>query len=224
MLGPSGYTAHMSGRTYAQYCPLAKALDVVGERWTLLVVRELMEGAKRYTDLLAGLPGISTDMLATRLKEMEHAQLIVRRTLPAPAASQVYELTPRSRELEPALMALVRFGLPLLGKRKDEQFRIHWLGLYLRRMFHRERSRGVRLTVLFEVEGDALHAIIAAQTLTIREGTVDHPDVVLVANDVTTLAELDNPQRIVEAVTSNRLRLRGKAEDVARVQRVFGLS
>lgn len=214
----------MSGRTYAQYCPLAKALDVVGERWTLLVVRELMEGAKRYTDLLAGLPGISTDMLATRLKEMEHTQLIVRRALPAPAASQVYELTPRGRELEPALMALVGFGLALLDKRKDEQFRIHWLGLTLRRMFHRERARGVRLTVLFEVEGEALHAIIAAQRLTIREGTVDRPDVVVAADELKTLTGLDSPQRILEAISSHRLRLRGKADDVARVQRVLGLS
>ena len=213
----------MSGRSYAQYCALAKALDVVGERWTLLVVRELMEGPKRYTDLLAGLPGISTDMLATRLKEMEHAQLIVRRTLPPPAASQVYELTARSRELEPALMALVGFGLPLLGKRKEEQFRIHWLGLYLRKMFHSERARGVRLTVLFEVAGEALHVIIAAQRLTIREGTVDQPEVVIAVDDVGTLTGLDSPQRIVEAISSARLRVRGKAEDIARVQRVLGL-
>src|SRR3712207_6674695 len=100
----------MSGRSYDQFCALAKALDVLGERWTLLVVRELLLGPKRYSDLLEGLPGIGTNLLATRLKTLEANGLVARRRLPAPAASTVYELTDRGRGLEPALYELMRWG------------------------------------------------------------------------------------------------------------------
>lgn len=96
----------MPRRSYDQYCPLSRALDVIGERWTLLIVRELLAGPRRYTDLHADLPGVSTDVLATRLKEMEQDGLISRRRLPPPAAASVYELSPRGRDLLPALTLL----------------------------------------------------------------------------------------------------------------------
>src|SRR3712207_3261653 len=104
----------MSGRSYDQFCGLAKALDVLGERWTLLVVRELLLGPKRYSDLLEGLPGIGTNLLAARLKALEASGLVGRRRLPPPAASNVYELTERGRALEPAIFELIRWGLDLL--------------------------------------------------------------------------------------------------------------
>ena len=97
-------------RTYNQYCGLARALDLVGERWALLVVRELVLGPKRFTDLQAGLPGIGTNILSARLRELEESGVVARRTLPPPAASAVYELTPYGRELEPAVDALGRRG------------------------------------------------------------------------------------------------------------------
>ena len=90
-------------KRYDQYCPIACSLGLVGERWTLLVVRELMHGPKRYTDLLDHLPGIGTNILADRLKELESAGLVEKRKLPPPAASSVYELTPMGRELRPVL-------------------------------------------------------------------------------------------------------------------------
>jgi DNA-binding HxlR family transcriptional regulator len=105
--------AHM--RSYGQFCSVAKALDVLGERWALLVLREIVLGPKRYTDLLAGLPGVGTNVLATRLRELETAGLITKRELPPPAPASVYELTPRGREAAPVLAALARFGAPLLG-------------------------------------------------------------------------------------------------------------
>src|SRR5690349_17975279 len=108
----------MADKTYDQYCAVAKALDLVGERWTLLLVRELMSGPKRYSDLLAGTPGIATDVLAARLKKLEESSLIARRTLPPPAASVVYELTESGVALQPVLRELAKFGLPFLGKRK----------------------------------------------------------------------------------------------------------
>jgi DNA-binding HxlR family transcriptional regulator len=97
-------------RTYSDRCGIARALDVVGERWALLVVRELLLGPKRFTDLRAGLRGVGPDMLTARLKELEAAGVVRRATLPPPAASKVYELTPRGAELEPAILALGRWG------------------------------------------------------------------------------------------------------------------
>src|SRR4051794_31511717 len=99
-----------TSRTYGDRCGVARALDVVGERWALLVVRELLLGAKRFTDLRGGLPRVSPDVLAQRLRELEDAGIVQRRTLPPPAASKVYELTPRGAELEPVVIALGRWG------------------------------------------------------------------------------------------------------------------
>ncbi len=121
-------------RSYDQYCATARALDVVGDRWTLLIVRELLAGPRRYTDLHADLPGVSTDMLATRLKDMERDGLAVRRRLPAPSSAYVYELTPRGRDLLPVLQALGEWGAPELAElRPTDAVRAHWLALPLLR-------------------------------------------------------------------------------------------
>ncbi|MFD5538562.1 winged helix-turn-helix transcriptional regulator [Streptomyces sp. NPDC127079] len=121
-------------RSYDQYCSAARALDVVGDRWTLLIVRELLAGPRRYTDLHADLPGVSTDVLASRLKDMERDGLTTRRRLPPPGAAYVYELTPRGRELLPVLQALGRWGEPELGERRPtDAARAHWFALPLLR-------------------------------------------------------------------------------------------
>jgi DNA-binding HxlR family transcriptional regulator len=124
----------MPRRSYDQYCPLSRALDVIGERWTALIVRELLAGPRRYTDLHADLPGVSTDVLATRLKEMEHDGLVTRRRLPPPGAAAVYELTPRGRDLLTALTALADWGAEDLGEpRPTDALRGHWFALPLMR-------------------------------------------------------------------------------------------
>jgi DNA-binding HxlR family transcriptional regulator len=97
-------------RSYGQRCPLARALDVVGERWTLLVVRELLLGPRRYTDLLDGLPGVGTNILAARLGDLQDAGLVSKRTLPPPTAVTVYELTDAGRALRPSVRALTEWG------------------------------------------------------------------------------------------------------------------
>lgn len=122
----SGYTFAMSKR-YDQYCPVACTLSLVGERWTLLVVRELLHGPKRYTDLLDHLPGIGTNILAARLKELEAAELVEKRKLPPPAASTVYELTPAGRDLRPVLHELARFGARLMGPPPLDALEPGWL-------------------------------------------------------------------------------------------------
>ena len=109
---------------YEQYCPMAHALDLVGERWALLVVRELMHGPKRYTDLVERLPGIGTNILASRLRDLEACGIVARRTLPPPAASRVYELTEYGRGLRPAMRELALWGARSLGPptAEDELF------------------------------------------------------------------------------------------------------
>ncbi|EMF53663.1 MULTISPECIES: helix-turn-helix domain-containing protein [Streptomyces] len=121
-------------RSYDQYCSAARALDLVGDRWTLLIVRELLAGPRRYTDLHADLPGVSTDVLASRLKDMERDGLTTRRRLPPPGAAYVYELTPRGRELLPVLQALGVWGEAALGERRPtDAVRAHWFALPLLR-------------------------------------------------------------------------------------------
>ena len=106
-------------RRYEQYCPMAHALDLVGDRWALLVIRELMHGPKRYTDLVESLPGIGTNILAARLRDLEGHGVVSRRTLPPPAASKVYDLTDYGRELRPAMRELALWGARSLGPPTD---------------------------------------------------------------------------------------------------------
>ena len=114
-------------KRYHQYCPIACSLELVGERWTLLVVRELFHGPKRYTDLAANLPGIGTNVLADRLKDLEAEGIVVKRKLAPPAASTVYELTPMGRELRSVLHELARFGARLMGPPPPEALEPGWL-------------------------------------------------------------------------------------------------
>lgn len=121
-------------RSYGQYCSMARALDVVGDRWSLLIVRELLtQGHCRYSDLQRGLPGMASNLLAQRLREMEDAALLVRRELPPPVASMVYTLTDRGQELRGVVRELVRWGAPLMMEASgDDGFRMHWMSLPLR--------------------------------------------------------------------------------------------
>ncbi|MEV6021843.1 helix-turn-helix domain-containing protein [Streptomyces sp. NPDC052036] len=133
-------------RSYDQYCSTARALDAVGDRWTLLIVRELLAGPRRYTDLHADLPGVSTDVLASRLKDMERDGLTTRRRLPPPGAAYVYELTCRGRELLPVIQALGVWGAPALAERRPtDAVRAHWFALPLLRALPGEGLVEVRL-------------------------------------------------------------------------------
>jgi DNA-binding HxlR family transcriptional regulator len=105
----------VADKSYGQFCGLAKALDVVGERWTMLIIREMALGPRRFSDLLEGLPGISTAVLTERLNRLENARLIIRRTLPPPAASKVYILTEDGRDLGRAIVPLAAWGVRLLA-------------------------------------------------------------------------------------------------------------
>src|ERR671937_3161687 len=108
-------------RSYDEYCAMAKSLDVVGDRWTLLIVRELaLRGPCRYTDLRSGLPGIATNLLAERLRELERTGVIAREDAPPPIATALFRLTPWGEELEPVLDELFRWGLPLMAEQRPD--------------------------------------------------------------------------------------------------------
>jgi len=108
-------------RSYQQFCPISRSLDLLGERWTILIVRELAAGPRRYTDLRDHLPGMWSNLLAQRLRDLEAAGIVRRAELPPPAARTVYELTPRGRELVPVLYELARFGLAYLDLPTEDQ-------------------------------------------------------------------------------------------------------
>jgi DNA-binding HxlR family transcriptional regulator len=116
-------------RSYDEYCAIAKSLDVVGDRWTLLIVRELaLRGGCRYTDLRNGLPGIASNLLAERLRELENADVITREDAPPPVATTLFRLTPRGEQLRPVLDDLFRWGLPMMTRqKKNDAVRSHWL-------------------------------------------------------------------------------------------------
>lgn len=171
-------------RTYGQYCGLARALDLVGERWALLVVRELLLGPRRFTDLLDGLPGVSTNVLATRLRRLERAGVVARSILPPPAASAVYELTDYGRALEPAVAALGRWGAASLGERGPGQaLRSHWLALALKAFFHGDQAVGAATVYEVRLRDGAFGLAVDDGLVDVTPGPAADPDLVLEADD-----------------------------------------
>ncbi|MFB4289591.1 winged helix-turn-helix transcriptional regulator [Nonomuraea sp. ATR24] len=134
----------MAPREYGQFCGLARAMEMVGERWTMLVIRNLLTGSQRYTDLRNGLPAIPTNILSARLKQLEEAALVTRRALPYPDRAVVYELTDYGRDLEPALIALGRWGARTLTEpRPGELVTAESVAMSFRTAFRAQAARGV---------------------------------------------------------------------------------
>jgi DNA-binding HxlR family transcriptional regulator len=165
-------------KRYDQYCPVAHALGLVGERWSLLIVRELMEGPRRYTDLAAGLPGIGTNILAARLKDLETCGIVEKHRLDPPAASQVYELTPYGRALKPVMRELALWGLRTIGAPTDEDdFAPGWLHGALDTVFTPVAPAG---SFEFRI-GSEVASLVDGEAV---RGSIEDPDV-LVQTDVT---------------------------------------
>jgi DNA-binding HxlR family transcriptional regulator len=163
-------------RAYHQYCPVARVLDVVGERWSLLIVRELLLGPRRFTDLAQGLPGIGTSVLTTRLKQLEQNGLVTRRTLPAPAASVVYELTADALGLARIVAAMADWGMTLLGRPgNDDEIQGSWLVLSLAVTTKDARSVPDG-TYELRIDDDVLHIRALNGHLQPSHGSVPNPD------------------------------------------------
>jgi DNA-binding HxlR family transcriptional regulator len=166
-------------RSYGQYCSVAKALDVIGDRWTLLIVRELLaQGPSRYTDLRNGLPGIATNLLAERLRELEQAGIIVREEAPPPVATALFSLSSRGQRLKAVIDELGRWGMPLMAETAPgEEYRSYWLSLPVEQLL--ADDSGVPTTI--EVRAGEQPMLIEARdgAVSTRPGTSEHADAVL---------------------------------------------
>jgi DNA-binding HxlR family transcriptional regulator len=162
---------------YDQYCPIAHAVGMLGERWTLLVVRELLHGPKRYTDLVDGLPGIGTNVLAARLRDLESCGVVQKRKLPPPAASTVYELTDYGRGLDEAIYALARWGVRSLGPPgpADELYP-EWGVNAFPALLNPEEARGLTATYVLKIGDDVFTAWFEDGHLTPSVGDTDDAD------------------------------------------------
>ena len=205
-------------RSYGQYCTVARALDVVGERWTLLLVRELSTGPKRFKDLLEGLPGIGTNLLANRLKTLEGEGIIRRTTLPPPAGSNVYELTDLGGSLEPVIVALSRWGARLLdAPREEEDLRAGWAAVAMQSALGRGTADRRPGTYEFRIDGEAFHVRIRdseeEERVEVKQGPASDPDLVVIGAAETFLAVVSGRRSPEEAVRSGALRAEGEREE-----------
>ncbi len=206
-------------RSYKQYCGLAKALDVIGDRWALLIVRELLlSGPSRYTDLRHGLPGIATNLLAERLRDLEQAGVVQRAEAPPPIAATLFSLTLRGEELRPVVHALGRWGGPLLGEpAADETFRTHWLALPAE--LHLTDRTPERAPVAIEVRtGDRPLLIETVDGgVRIHPGVVPRPDAVIEGPPQLIVGVLTGQLALADA-RARGLRYDGDLEALRRVQ------
>jgi DNA-binding HxlR family transcriptional regulator len=164
-------------RRYDQYCPVCHALELVGERWALLIVRELLKGPKRYTDLLEGMPRVGTNILAARLRELEGGGIVQKRKLPPPAASTVYELTEYGRELEEPLYALARWGARSLPPPVDgEDFYPDWGLNAFAALLDPQAARGLAATYVVRVADDVYTVRLEDSTVHVEVGAAEEAD------------------------------------------------
>jgi DNA-binding HxlR family transcriptional regulator len=185
-------------KTYGQLCALAKALDVIGDRWSLLIVRELMlAGPCRYTDLLNGLPGIATNLLADRLRQLEQAGIVRRENAPPPVAATLFSLTVRGEELRPVIRELGHWGAPLLADASDQDvFRSRWMILPLDLYYYDTAPDQPPVTIEVRTADEPMVLTTSQGKIRARPGTAQHPDAVLTG-----------PPAVVIGALSGRLNL-----------------
>ena len=207
-------------RTYGDRCGIARALDVVGERWALLVVRELVLGPKRFTDLRAGLPGIGPDILSQRLRELERAGLLRRASLPPPAASRVYELTERGRELEAVLLTLGRWGsrVPMPA---EEVFGADSVALALRTLFSSAAAADLEAGYELRLGESVFSASVSDGALIVARGPAAQPDAVIETDPTTLAALLWHGAELGHTVRSGAAQVEGSRRLVRRFLRLF---
>lgn len=207
-------------RTYQDSCGVAHALELVGERWALLVVRELMLGAKRFGDIRDGLPGISANVLSHRLDELERSGLVTRRKLPKPAAVWVYDLTDWARELEPVMQIFGRWAARDPNHRKDLHFGVASLILSLRTNFDASLADGIKLTIQLQAGDERYVASVARKKLVIEPGEATDPDATIAGDSRMFAAVTYGGRPLSDAVAAGDLRVTG---DEAAAERFLSL-
>jgi DNA-binding HxlR family transcriptional regulator len=210
-------------RTYEDGCAAAHALDLVGERWALLVVRELLLGPKRFTDLRAGLPHASPNVLSQRLRELEGAGVVRRRKLPPPAASRVYELTEWGEELEPVVISLGRWGARSPSRPRDAGLGVDSLILSLRTMFDPRAAEGIEASFELRLGEDVFRAEVADGRFEIDRGGAEQPAAAIEADPATLAALVYEGRPLDEALRSGKVEIEGDAEAVERFLTLFVL-
>lgn len=211
----------MSGRTYGSYCGIAYALELVGERWALLVVRDLILGPKRFTDLRRGLPRIPSNVLSARLKELEVAGIVRRRLLPRPESGVVYELSDYGRELEDVVLRLGLWGARTLGEpRPEDTVNADSMMLALRATFRPEAARGLRASYELRLGEIVFHARVDKGRLEVGEGPLPDADLTL-ETDLTLRLLMSGELSPGEAVETGKVRISGKRELLERFVEIF---
>jgi DNA-binding HxlR family transcriptional regulator/putative sterol carrier protein len=208
-------------RKYEDACAVAHGLELVGERWALLVVRELLLGPKRFTDLLSGLPGASPDVLTQRLRELTGAGVVHRRRLPPPAASWVYELTNWGAELEPIVLRLARWSSRSPGMRYDAPIGVDSVVLSLKALFDAPAAEGFSATLGLRLGDQAFRLVIDDGRLEVSRGDPEPADAVLDTDQATLLAVLRTERPLAEMGNAGSLRLAGDPDVVERFRRLF---
>jgi DNA-binding HxlR family transcriptional regulator/putative sterol carrier protein len=201
----------MSTRSYHQHCGLARALDLLGERWSLLVLRELALGPKRYRDLMDNLPGIGTNLLAARLRRLDEAGVIRRTTLPAPAGVPVYELTERGEQLRPVLEELALWGYQLLPETpaRGDAFRASWAAMSMGAVLSRTGHGDLRGTFAFSVGEERFAVTVTDDGARVAQGTAPDADVRATADPATFFALTDGRMTAARAVREGGLTVIG---------------
>lgn len=212
-----------STRTYREACGIPRALDRVGERWALMVVRELVLGPKRFTDLRTGLPHASPNVLSQRLRELEATGVVRRRKLPPPAGSWVYELTEWGSELESVLLALGRWGAraPLGPPQDGMSDDSHVLSLAT--LFDPALAEGLAATLALHLSDDRFRAEVTDGRLTLVRGEAPSPDATIITDHATLLALSHRRRELGEALRSGDVEIDGDQETVERFLGLFTL-
>jgi DNA-binding HxlR family transcriptional regulator len=210
-------------RSYEDGCAAAHALDLVGERWALLVVRELLLGPKRFTDLRAGLPGISPNVLSQRLDELERAAVVRRRRLVPPAAAWVYDLTEWGRELEPIIVQLGRWGARSPYQNRDAGLSIDSFVLSLRTMFRPSAACGLTGRYRLTFGDDTFEARVDGDRFEIARGAAKEPDAIVETDPSTLAAVIYDGWDLAEALRTGAVRVSGDLPAVERFLTLFSL-
>ncbi|MDQ3757199.1 MAG: winged helix-turn-helix transcriptional regulator [Actinomycetota bacterium] len=212
----------MPDHRYHQYCALARALDVAGDRWTLLIVRELVPGPRRFTDLLDGLPGVSRNLLTERLRDLEREAIVTRQELPPPAARQVYALTDDGRDLASAAGPLIAWGARRMTDREPtDRFHPRWAAVGMSVLADRDAAAGVRETYQFVVGRWPFHFVIDDGSIDLRDGWVEDPAVTWATDEETWAQLAAGALTPSAAVDTGALTVQGDAKAAKRLGRIF---
>jgi DNA-binding HxlR family transcriptional regulator len=196
-------------RHYRDRCGVARALDLVGDRWALLVVRELLLGPKRFTDLRAGLPHIQPDVLAYRLRDLEEQDIVDSESLPPPASSRVYGLTARGLELEPVVLALGRWGSAVPFDQTMDAYGPDSAALALKTLFSPAKAGRLDTVVELCLGVQRFVATVRDGAMGLVRGTAEKPAAILETDPKTLAALLWHGLAIDDAITSERLHIHG---------------